>query len=167
MSLRRVSQADLPLTTAEARDQCRVIGDSEDETLSHLIEAATGKIASMTGLILAVETWELTITDPIGAVSLPIIPVVGLVSVNGSTDLTGYTLKIDGDCATVSGDWPEGDVVIRFTAGGDVQPELKQAIRILIAQWFHDREATGEQTVEIPYAVESLVSDFRRGWVKA
>lgn len=167
MSLTRVSQGVLPLTLEEAKGQCRIAPEIHDfdAEIMDLNKAATGKVSSMTGLILADETWELTVTDPVGVVALPFLPVTGLISVNGSAD--GYIIKIDGDCATVEGDWPDGDVAIRFTAGGDVPPELKHAIRILIAQWFRDREATGEQTVEVPYAVESLVSDYRRGWVKA
>ena len=169
MSLRRVSAGAHPVTLDEVRFQCQ-IGDQTDwdVLLVRLIAAASEAVREDSGLVLRDETWELTVTDPVGPVVLPLIPVSGLVSVNGDEDVTGYALSIDGDCASVSGDWPPGDVTIRFKAGGDVPEGLRHAILMLIGEWFLQREAaSADQRHAVPFAVESLIARHRRGWVKA
>lgn len=169
MSLRRVTAATTyPVTASEAMAQCRVDGREEEDLISHYIAVANEKVGLMAGLVLGEETWELTVEDPDGAVTLPVAPVSALVSVNGSTDLAGYALTVDGDCASVTGDWPSGKVVIRFKAGGKAPLALKQAMLLLVGHWMAYRETVSEEAVtEIPYAVESLVSDHRRGWFAA
>lgn len=169
MSLRRVAAATVfPVSLIEAKAQIRDDLGAEDALISHYIATANEKIGDMAGLVLGAETWELTVADPVGAVSLPLIPVASLVSVNGDEDISGYALTIDGDCASVTGDWPAGQVVIRFTVGGNVPLVLKQAMLLLIGHWCLNRGAASEETLtEIPYAIESLVSEQRRGWAKA
>lgn len=169
MSLRRVAAASVyPVSVSEAKAQSRVDGREEEGLISHYIAVANEKIGAMAGLVLGVETWELTVTDPQGAVVLPLVPIGALVSVNGNTDVSGYTLEVYGDCVSVSGEWPAGKVVIRFTAGGNVPPALKQAMLLLIGHWMEHRGTASEESVsEIPYGVESMVSDHRRGWIAA
>lgn len=167
MRLVRVSQADLPLSLAEAKEQCRVLHADEDAFIGSLAEVAVEKVAAMSGLVLANEVWELTVSDPVGAVCLPKAPVSALISVAGDTDVSAYTLSINGDDATVSGPWPSGDVAIRFAAGGGCPVMLKHSMRLLVAHWYRVREAADEAMQEPPYAVEALVSEHRRGWVKS
>lgn len=169
MTLRRVTAATVfPVTLAEAKAQIRDDLGAEDDLIRHYIAVANEKIGTMAGLILGAEVWELIVTDPVGAVSLPLVPVAALISVNGDEDVSGYTLEVDGDCASVSGDWPAGQVVIRFTSGGSAPLALKQAMLLLIGHYDENRSATSEEAVaEVPYAIESLVSDHRRGWVRA
>jgi hypothetical protein len=151
----------------EAKAQCRVSHDDEDGLIADDIAAAVEKVGAMAGLVLAPEVLELTVTDPDGDVCLPLVPVTALVSVNGDTDVSGYTLTIDGDAATVSGEWPAGDVVIRFNAGGETAPMLKKAILMLVAHWNRTREAAGDDMKAPPFGVEELVAECRRGWISA
>lgn len=169
MSLRRViGPSEYPVTLEDAKRQCRVICDDEDAMFARLIATANEVVGEDAGLVLAPETWELRVTDPVGAVALPLVPVTALVTINGA-DASGYMLSIDGDCATVSGDWPEGEVAIRFKAGGDVPQALRHAMLMLISYWFdEERGVVGEdQASKTAYAVEGLVARHRRGWVKA
>ncbi len=169
MTLRRVQKAvAFPVTIDAARETCK--SSPEDDPLLDLyIAAANEKIVFMAGIVLAEEVWEITATNVRGALDLVLVPVAALISVqSGGGDLPGFTLVIDGDRATVSGPWPQGDVVVRFRVGGDVPDGLVLAMHFLIAHWYEHREAASEtQLYEVPYAVESLVSEHRRGWVAA
>lgn len=171
MTLRRVTEASVfPVTIDEVKAQCRVDFSDDDTLLGFYIQTANEAIGEDAGMVLGAEEWELTVSDllPDDEVTLTPIPVSGLVSVNGDTDVSGYTLSIDGDCATVTGAWPEGDVVIVFSVGGAAPVGLKHAMLMLIGHWYENRSGTSEGAVmEIPYAVESLVARHRRGWVKA
>lgn len=166
--LKRVTAASVfPVTLAEAKLQCRVDYDDDDTLFLHYIAAANEKIGAMCGLVLGEEVWELTVTDPVGEVALCKPPVTSLVSVNGEV-ATAYTMTVDGDLAVVSGDWPAGKVAIQFTAGGDAPLGAKSAMMFLIAHWYQNREGTSTDVPkEIPYAIESMVSEHRRGWVQA
>jgi uncharacterized phiE125 gp8 family phage protein len=62
-------------------------------------------------------------------------------------------------------------ITVRFTAGfydntaspetGSVPQPLKQAIILLVAHWYENREAAGKAMAEAPYAVEALISPYR------
>lgn len=169
MTLRRIAApTEFPVSLLEAKAQCQVLADDFDEMFLRLIQTANEVVSGDVGLVLAHEIWELKVTDPVGTVTLPLAPVSSIVSVNGG-DASGYTLSFTGDCATVSGAWPPGEVVIRFAVGGDVPFGLKQAMLMLIRHWFEEERGISAdgQAGRTAYAVEALVGRHRRGWVKA
>lgn len=57
--------------------------------------------------------------------------------------------------------WHINDVTINYDAGyglpKDVPAATKQAILLLIAQWYRNREATGTATAEIAFSVKALL----------
>ncbi|NPD15269.1 hypothetical protein HOY34_08660 [Xinfangfangia sp. D13-10-4-6] len=55
---------------------------------------ANEMVGNMAGLVLGAEVWELTVTDPVGPVVLPLAPVAGLVWVNGDDDVSGFILRV-------------------------------------------------------------------------
>lgn len=166
MMLRRVEAATVfPVTLEQAKAQCRVDAGDDDELIGALIAAANETVGEMTGLVLGAETWDQTVTDPTGAVRLLLEPIAELVSINGAS-ADDYAL--DTACRTVTGPWPAGEVVIRFVAGGEDAPGLRQALLMLVAQWYLHREATSEtEQRPVPLSVQALVDLHRRGWVKA
>lgn len=170
MSLRRVVAGDLPVTVDQLKMQVRASED-EDELVALHLAAACEKVATMSGLVLSVETWEVDVRDGVGILCLPLIPAIDLVSVKQGEDaLTGFSFEIEGDRGMVTGPWPAGDVTVRFTVGLEEAPAaLCQAILMLGAYWFGQREAVSANGAHspVPFAVEDLVSDHRRGWVRA
>lgn len=169
MSLRRVTgPTEFAVTLAEAKAQCQILASDYDAMFARLISTANEVVSGDVGLVLAAETWELTVADPVGEVVLPLSPVTSIVSVNGG-DASSYVLTVRGDCASIAGDWPAGEVVIRFDAGGEVPQGLRQAMLMLIRHWFDgERGISVEgQAGKTAYAVESLIGRHRRGWVRA
>jgi uncharacterized phiE125 gp8 family phage protein len=71
--------------------------------------------------------------------------------------------------------WPDylddyNSIVVTYVAGcgnAEVVPAiLKQAIKMLVAHWYNQREAVSEtQNYEVPYAVDNIVKMFSRGIV--
>ena len=167
---RETAATTKPVSLYEAKAQCRIDDyDTEsDLLLSGLIAAATDAVEQMVGFPLGAEGWMATMAGR-GAVAVPLYPVTELVSVTlGQDQLPGFTLLKDGDRASITGPWPGEPVTLRVTVGGFVPPSIKHAILLLIAQWYENREATSEKPMrEVPFAVESLVSLYRRGWAKA
>lgn len=162
----RVSAATaFPVTLAEAKAQCRVDGNDEDTLINGLIAAANDAIGQMVGFPLGVEEWAATLIgkDPVQA---PLYPVTELVSVGD--DLPGFALARDGDLASITGPWPAEAVTVTVKVGGFAPPAIKQALLLLIGHWMENREtASDKPQTELPFAVESLVSLYRRGWAKA
>jgi uncharacterized phiE125 gp8 family phage protein len=72
-------------------------------------------------------------------------------------------------------DWPDylddyNSIVVTYVAGcgnaNEVPAILKQAIKMLVAHWYNQRETVGEaQGYEVPYAVDNIVKMFSRGIV--
>lgn len=121
---------------------------------------------------------------PFSRITLPFPPLISVDSVqypNASGDLVtmdpgAYVVRGVGaeDRATIEPAnhqlWPTHEVVITTTCGyvlgeGDqstVPLNIRQALRLLTAQWYRNREpAAPGQTAELPFAVNVLVSPSR------
>jgi uncharacterized phiE125 gp8 family phage protein len=71
--------------------------------------------------------------------------------------------------------WPDylddyNSIVVTYVAGcgnaNQVPAILKQALKMLVAHWYNQRETTSEvQSYETPYAVDNIVKMFSRGIV--
>jgi uncharacterized phiE125 gp8 family phage protein len=117
-----------------------------------------------------------------GLIRLPRPPLVSVQSVvytdpNGvqhtltaNTDYWVDTLGVFGSIRTKRAIETEHNnpsaVVITYTAGygatADLVPaDAKQAIRMLVAHWYQNREATGSNTFDIPLGYDSLVDGLR------
>lgn len=154
-----------PVTLAEAMLHVRSDLDEDEPLVTGLIAAANDVIGQMVGFPLGVEEWAAILIgkDP---VSVPLYPVAELVSVGD--DLDGFALVRDGDSASITGPWPADAVTVTVKVGGFVPPALKQAMLLLLGHWMENREtASDKPQTELPFAVESLVSLYRRGWAKA
>lgn len=64
--------------------------------------------------------------------------------------------------------WYVNDVTVTYTAGygapADVPAATKQAIMLLVSQWYWNREAAGAEMSEAPFAVKALLdlNSYRR-----
>lgn len=186
MSLRLVTPAATKVVTlAEAKKQCNVLHDEDDEYFNSLIAAADDWLAgerSWLGRAVVSSTWECTASAfPVSRVDLPKPPLISVTSVNYTPAGGGAEVEITGfrviDANVPAGgyllpakntDWPQtdgepGSVRIVFVAGyAAVPPSVNHAARLMIAHWYENREAATSLSIkDLPLAVDSLLYPYR------
>ena len=172
-----------PLTLDEVKVWLRTItGDTvEDEpVIVPLIAAAREFAENVTGQALARETiaaWPEALTE---MMRMPLGPVGNVLGVTLTLE-DGTTRTIpDGDYIMLSSDdlyvirMPDvrlravRPVEIVYTAGFTELPKaLRQAMLLLIAHWYTNREAviTGNvAAAEVPVAARTLLNQYKRWW---
>jgi len=183
-----------PLSLDDVKEALRLdLSDtSEDGYLDALCSAARAAVEGMTGLLLVPIAGMELIFDDFGnadsGLRLPAWP-VRLVS-----DVTYLDTNGEGQVLTAGDDWrlvakkparllpaagtcwPQvlggpGSVIVTLNAGyataTEVSPALKQAMHLLIGNWYRNREADviGATALELPNGVERLVAPHRMWWV--
>lgn len=173
-----------PVSLGEAKLHLRVEHDLEDAYITQLVDAAREYVEQQWGLALIEQTHKVLLdTWPAGGVKLRPHPVASLVSVkawNGSAfaDITGFQLVTgrpafvvltDGGSAPVPSRTRQG-IEITFTTGfaaseDGVPSAIKQAIMLLIGQWYENREAGRMDgslvSAEIALGVAHLMAPYR------
>lgn len=182
--------AKAPLEIADVRHQCGIAAgvDTHDAMLQALIEAAKEYVERVTGRQLINATWDLILDHfPYSAAPLylPKNPVSSVTSItyldtDGASQTwssANYRVATSKEPATVSlayaASYPstyavESCVTVRFVAGyGTTVPSVPYAIRqamlMLIAHWFENREAVGVVGGTVEMAVESLLANYTVG----
>jgi uncharacterized phiE125 gp8 family phage protein len=178
-----------PVTLAEAKAQCRVIGSAEDDFLDALVVAARQAVEEWCNRALITQTWDLTLDGfpPCGApIDLPKGVLQGVSSITyrdvdgvaRTWDSANYRVdassRFGGRLFPVSGgEYPRTEdapssVTIRFAAGygtgADAVPRLlKVAVKMLVAHWYVNRESvvTGTIATVLPDAVERILRTYR------
>jgi uncharacterized phiE125 gp8 family phage protein len=192
MTLRLVSPpAVLPLSLGEVRAQCRVDDSSEDALLMGYAHSAVSWIDGHEGWLgraLITQTYDLTLDQfPYGyhpIVRLPVPPVQAVTSIT-YVDGNGVQQTLAPSRYQISGQyvwpayrqtWPAtrchpGAITVRFRTGyGDdwnaVPPAIRQALAMLVAYWFNQREAAAigpdyGPVSDVPYGVKALLEPYR------
>ena len=181
MSLRlNTAPASYPVTLEEAKLHCRVDDDADDTLVEGLIAAATDYVENYTGRAIVSQTWELVLDDFSDAMMFPKGPVTAITSVKyidadsveQTVTSTNYTLDAASDPQWVvkASDytWPAvsdgvNNVIVRFVCGyATVPASIKQAILLLIGQWYDNRaDATDRPMIAMPNAVAALLTNYR------
>lgn len=166
-----IEPASEPVSVAEAKVQCNVYFDSDDDFLSALIGVARERCEEATWRQLCHATWVLRMRafPPSEWIELPRPPLVSVASVS-YVDGSGATQTLSTDVYSVDPysqpgrivlkygqSWPvtrdqEDAVTITFTAGysadgTSVPKRAKQSILMRVAHWYEFREPTVEATV--------------------
>ena len=164
-----------PVTREEAKLFCSADGSDWDSLIDGLLKAAREKVESITGLLLRQQSIEITFTDgfpqrlPRAPLTLDTIAITyadTADSTAGFDDFEAFTtfdvVGLRPTLATMR--WPvlyPGGFVTVAADGGfapdDVPELLKLAIKLLVAQWFKDREGVGA----VPDVVFNICNDFR------
>lgn len=175
-----------PVSVAEAKDYLRLDGDIEDALVASLVLTSRLHVEAALGLALVTQSWRLILDrwPESGAQRLPIRPVqsvseIRILSAEGQPailDPAGYAL--DGAAAaprllSLSGAWSqpgqsrlgiEIDIIAGFGASpDDVPAPLRQAIKLLVAHWYENREIVeiGAAATRVPDQVSELLSVWR------
>ena len=192
LSLRLVTPPSTePITLDEAKLQCRVDTSDEDALLAHYITAARGLVEAESGRALLTQTWEMRIDGWYefgdGIIRLPYAPtqqVEGIVwldsdGVSHTVDPNTYlvdTSSLPPRIVPVSS-WPTtpemvsiAGIRITFVAGWEERDKVpawaKQAILLLVAHWYENREAVASvgNPRDLPIAVDRLLAAHRVWW---
>ena len=174
-----------PVSLAEAKAHLRVDTASEDTFIAGLITTSRLQVEAILALALIAQNWTWRFDVwPRKSVTFPMGPVSAVASVRiQNSDLSFTTLApatyiVDGRAEPprlipVGGMFANPGVAalgveIAFTAGygataADVPTPLKQAILLLVAHWFENREPAldGALAVRFPDAVIGLLEPYR------
>ena len=163
---------------------------SEDMYISTLISTAREYCENVTRIAFASQTIEMYLDyfAPCYAIEIPRPPPLrSIVSVkykdHNGTEVTmiensDYIVDLDSPVGRIvlpyGKTWPAftpysvNPIKIRFVCGYDTNDKipypLKQAMLLLIGHWYENREATGEATGQIAFAVKALLSQYKMGW---
>ncbi|WP_425985872.1 head-tail connector protein [Brevundimonas sp. TWP1-2-1b1] len=158
--------------------------DEVDDFLTTLVEAATDTIEgpSSTGAVFVSQTWRATLDHLPSCFSIPLGPIQSITAIT-YVDQAGVVQTIDP--ATYHTDFDRhpamvafynsppvparvpGSVKVTFVAGyGDpsqTPAKARHAVRLLVGEWFKNREASTEASVrETPIGVSRLLAQLKR-----
>ncbi|MES2173851.1 MAG: head-tail connector protein [Pseudomonadota bacterium] len=168
-----------PVTLPQAKAHCRVLSDDEDGLIAALITAAREWVENFTGHILV----QREVTQRLSCFRYPRLfawPIADDATITATyVDSDGATQTLTGArlifgngwtelAAAFGSTWPTsyGPATVTVEAGyptaADVPQSMKQAILLLVAHWFANREAVSDKTMtEVPMAVEALCRPYR------
>lgn len=170
------SAATYPVTVEEAKAQCFAMGTSDfDGLLSGYIAAATEAAERYLGRALTAQTWGLQVDGWSNPIDLPIAPIAPMPEIkyfgeSGSEQiLAAGAFEVDepsGKLTIVEGySLPilrarTHPITVTFTTAPVPLPQsVKQAILMMVAFWFSNREAVnvGNIVNEVPMAWKHLL----------
>lgn len=176
-----------PVSLADAKAHLRVDGSDEDALIASLIETATAHIEREYGLALITQGLTVIRDDwpETWLVELPVSPIQSIDSVTTyEADGGGFAFDSGHWFADLASQpprivlhgtapWPRpgrraNGIEIAVTAGygdapDDVPTPIRQAVLLLVAHWFEQREpvAIGFGAQDIPATVAGLLAPYR------
>lgn len=172
-----------PITLLEAKAHLRVDISDDDDLITSLIIAAREYVEKASRRTFITQTWKLSVKDfSFSEMDIPLPPLQSISSITyrdseGNTNTVNSTVyEVDSDSEPGKVNlaygkcWPTATlavtnpVQITFVSGyGDadaVPQKWKQAILLLVASWYENRESiltTGAVPQEIPFSVKALI----------
>lgn len=173
------------VSTAEAKKHLEIATSNTDHDshIDRLIAAATATVQSATARQLVSASYKVHVDSFADEILIPVVPLQTVTAVK-YLDTSGaeqtlatsvyrvITTTEPGRVILKEGQaWPgtytePHSVTVELTAGYSTVPEqAKQAILLLVAHWFENREAvvTGTITAELPLAAKHLIDQLRPG----
>ena len=192
MNLKRITAPTTePLSLTEVKAHLRITHSDEDTLITSLIKVARQQAESITHRSIASAVYEFTIDDfPSDEIVLPMPPVESVTSIiykdKDSVETTWasdewifYNSEPAKIIPAYGKDFPSftpypiGAVKIRYTAGYKttstdadliIPEEIKQALRLLVADYYEFREdllSKGHIPKTVPFGVIALLSPYR------
>lgn len=188
MNLIAITDVDLPVTVADAKANMRIEHSVDDDLIQALILSAAGYVENphgKYGYALTARTWQLALDAfPAAEIKLPAAPVASVTSVK-YTDPDGAEQTVSPDDYDVDTygnregwvvpvtdfTWPVtmdtfNSVRVRWVAGVGCPVQIRQAILLMVGNWYEHREAGAAAMQEIPFGATALLAPWRR-WVAA
>lgn len=172
-----------PVTMTQAKAHLRVDHSDDDTLITSLIKSARAHIEAACAVRFAARTGVTFKCDDFSDLArLPEAPITSITSITyvdtaGSTQTIAtsvYELRADGIDAGIvlkpSQTWPAIQTGSRITVtaavGYSTAPEdVYLALLMLLGHWYENRStvAVGESGMELPFAVNALICNHRRG----
>ena len=163
--------AATPITLSEAKAQARVAHDDEDLLIQHYIDAATAWLDGPTGILgrcLVTQTWRAELAAVTGPIWLPfpdtVIGSAVFTDAEGGELIHAVELQDQRPLLRLRSGLGR-PAAITFAAGygapADVPAAIRQAMLLLVTQWYEHRQVTGTGTA-LPFAVEAMLAPHRR-----
>lgn len=175
--------AELAVSVAELKAHTRVDWGTDDLLIEGLIKAAIAHLEGILERAFVSQTWVQKFSEFDDVMPLPIADAIEITSIKyydgdnveqtASTALYGFFNDRAGPCVELldGASWPatyvrRDAVAITYVAGfgnaTGVPQDIKQAIMMLAAHWYENREAVVEGSFEqLPFAVQALISRHR------
>lgn len=189
LPVRTVEPTEPPVSLAELKAHLRIDHNDEDPTLSIYLSAATGFLDGPGGILgkaLVTQTWVQAydaFADPLvlPATIAPVQSISGIAYYDddeAAQTLAAevYSLVTNDACGArvvlnADQSWPttytrDDAVSVSFVAGygapAAVPAPIKQAILLLVGDWYGKREASAPGAMqEMPFAVRALLANMR------
>jgi uncharacterized phiE125 gp8 family phage protein len=186
--LERASEPAALLTLSEAKAHLRVDHADEDALITAFVASASASLDGPSGeygFPIASQRWSVKVRVVTGVLELPLLPVISLFSIkyypaDGGAQVTAtlsdYRLVATSIWAyvePVSGVWPEladrhDALEVVWTAGfADIPADVKHTARLLVGDYYANREAQVMGSISVNPAIERLVALRRRLWLSA
>lgn len=171
-----------PVTIAEAKAHCRILGDDEGSVLAGFISAAREYAEAVHNKSYAVKTITAVADFLDKSYELPVLPVTQITSItvkdsagNVSNitdkfeldDFTGRVVLTPGESLPSVQLYHMNPVQITFKSGASPSAKTKQAMLLLVGHWFENREevVVGTQSFSVPMAAEALLQQERHPYL--
>ncbi len=183
----RAGPAQEPVSLLEAKNFMRLDSAQDDVLVSTLITAARIHIETTIGKVLISESWAYYLDKwpKSKTIYFPLDPIQSIEEVRFHTTDENYITLSEDDYSVdlvsnhprllFDGTNPAGNskklnqLEVRFIAGygdtpEDVPADLKQALLMLAAHWFEQRDpiAFGGSFVEVPRTIQALLNNYKK-----
>lgn len=180
-----------PVTQSEIYRHLRLVEDATEKAYADAVaEVAREYVEQYSGTALLTQTWELTLDEWwSGVLELPYPPLQSVSSIKyidsdgveqtlsasaysvTTGDPVGY-VQFAADTTVPVARAEAGAIRIRFvsgyTAAADIPASLRQAVLLMTAQWFENREPvllSGAIPQQIPMTARALMDQYRSRWL--
>jgi uncharacterized phiE125 gp8 family phage protein len=175
-----------PVTVAEAKAHLRIDAGDEDTLIASLILTSRLHLETALSLALITQSWRLLLDRwpltkdlemplrPLQSIEeVRVLPADGAATVIDADKYLADTVSVPPRLVRTGVIWPQpgkaaNGVEIDFTAGYGAAPSavpapLRQAVLLLIAHWYENREpiAVGSAEMVVPGPVSELIEPFR------
>ena len=180
-----------PVTQSEVYRHLRLVEDATEKAYADAVaDVAREYVEQYSGTALLTQTWELTLDEWWqGVLELPYPPLQSVSSIKyidsdgveqtlsasaysvTTGDPVGY-VQFAADTTVPVARAEAGAIRIRFvsgyTAAADIPASLRQAVLLMTAQWFENREPvllSGAIPQQIPMTARALMDQYRSRWL--
>jgi uncharacterized phiE125 gp8 family phage protein len=160
--------AAMPITLDEAKAQCRVEIDVDDENglIQDYISAAVDHLDGYAGILgrcLMPQTWSQEYEAAYGDLVLPLGPVISVTAVTNDfadfrllKDGRGHFLRLNSGAS-----WPSGPVTVEFVAGYTTIPPALKIAMLLHIETLYEHRGMFSDGAEPNLAYERHVDPYR------
>lgn len=164
----------MAITLSEAKLHCRIDIDDDDALIAQLINAAVNHVEQITGWLTTSQMYTKLIKKIPEIIKLPFWPVTAITSIEiiGATtqnvasdfdiDITERPAKVIPLSKSFSVATGETLLITYMAGEADIPDGMRQAVLMLIAHWYENREAgvVGTITSEISFGLNQLLSPY-------